>query len=68
MSDLLGYVVNEAGAKVVALIAIMILLDLRTSFRQMAKSIDLLTVQMATVVTRVDTHEKRIDHLEEKRG
>lgn len=58
------YFINNADSKLVSVIALFLLWDLRKSFRDMADSIRILTAQMAAIVERVDGHEKRIDRLE----
>lgn len=66
MGDILGVFSALGDAKILALLGILMWLDMRGAFKDMAKAVQLLTVQMATIVDRVDGHEKRIDRLEVK--
>lgn len=64
MEDFLAQLVSVDGGKVIAVLGLLMWMDLRKSVTGMAKSLELLTVQMGIIVARVDSHEKRIDHLE----
>lgn len=64
MDALLKLAVEMADGKIVAIVGVIMWLDMRGSFKAVAKDLSLLTVQMATIVERVDSHEKRIDKLE----
>lgn len=64
MEDLLATLLNADAGKFIAALGLLMWLDIRGSVKSMAKDLGTLTVQMATVVERVDSHEKRIDKLE----
>jgi hypothetical protein len=52
------------GGKFMAFVGVIVWLDIRTTVKNMAKALETLTIQMAAIVERVDSHEKRIDRLE----
>lgn len=64
--NLLDMLFHVGGAGSLAIFGLLMWLDMRTSVKKIAESLDTLTVQMAKVVERVDSHEKRIDKLEDK--
>lgn len=51
---------------VIAFFGFLMWSDLRKVVNKIADSLETLTIQMAKIVERVDSHEKRIDKLEDK--
>lgn len=66
MSDIIATLMSVDGGKFIAILGIIMWIDIRGSVKDMASSVKILTIQMAKIVERVDSHEKRIDRLEEK--
>ena len=66
MSDVLAAFITSGKANLLSIIAIIVWLDLRGTIKLMGRSIENLNNKMGIIVERVDSHEKRIDKLEDK--
>lgn len=64
MDDLISALSNADSGKVVALFGIFMWLDIRGTVKDLTKCVQTLVSQMAVIVDRVDSHEKRIEKLE----
>lgn len=64
MEEIFAAIMSGDGAKLIPILGLIMWMDIRGSVKSMAKDLGTLTVQLATVVERVDSHEKRIDKLE----
>lgn len=68
MDAIIEYLLKVDGGKVIALLGLWMWWDLRGVVKGMASSLATLTIQLATIVERVDSHEKRLDRIEDKKG
>lgn len=67
MDEIVKYLLNVDGGKALAIVGVVMWMDMRSVVKQIATSLQTLTLQLATVVERVDGHEKRIDRLEDSK-
>lgn len=66
MDDLLVALAHADSGKIIAILGVFMWLDIRGTVKSMASSIERLSGKVGIVVERVDSHEKRIDKLEDK--
>lgn len=66
MNDFLSSLANADSGKLLAVIGICMWLDIRGTVKELTDSVKTLISQMAVVIERVDSHERRIEKLEDK--
>jgi hypothetical protein len=58
------YLLGLDGGKLIAVLGLLFWVDMRKTVISISHTLQTLSIQLATIVERVDSHEKRIDKLE----
>lgn len=66
MNEFMASLTQVGGGKLLSVLAVFMWLDMRGGMKELTDAVKTLISQMAVVIERVDSHERRIEKLEDK--